>query len=273
MFGRFTEKAQHVIYYAQEEARAMNYPAVGTEHLLLGILREGQSVAAKALLGLGVDLQKARDIVLKTITPGTEPVGNEITITPRVKRVLALAQDEAVRWGVNYIGTEHILLGILRDGEGVASQVLEELNVDPDKVRKQVVALLGGNTNMDANVGGQSGMSNKNRPTLEEFGRNLNEMVRQGKIDPVIGRENEIERVIQVLCRRTKNNPALLGEPGVGKTAIAEGLAQRIVAGKVPELLKDKEVSTLDMGSLVAGSKYRGDFEERLKKIMDEVKA
>lgn len=273
MFGRFTEKAQHVIYYAQEEARAMNYPAVGTEHLLLGILREGQSVAAKALLGLGVDLQKARDIVLKTITPGTEPVGNEITITPRVKRVLALAQDEAVRWGVNYIGTEHILLGILRDGEGVASQVLEELNVDPDKVRKQVVALLGGNTNMDANVGGQSGMSNKNRPTLEEFGRNLNEMVRQGKIDPVIGRENEIERVIQVLCRRTKNNPALLGEPGVGKTAIAEGLAQRIVDGKVPELLKDKEVFTLDMGSLVAGSKYRGDFEERLKKIMDEVKA
>lgn len=273
MFGRFTEKAQHVIYYAQEEARAMNYPAVGTEHLLLGILREGQSVAAKALLGLGVDLQKARDIVLKTITPGTEPVGNEITITPRVKRVLALAQDEAVRWGVNYIGTEHILLGILRDGEGVASQVLEELNVDPDKVRKQVAALLGGNTNMDANVGGQSGMSNKNRPTLEEFGRNLNEMVRQGKIDPVIGRENEIERVIQVLCRRTKNNPALLGEPGVGKTAIAEGLAQRIVDGKVPELLKDKEVFTLDMGSLVAGSKYRGDFEERLKKIMDEVKA
>ena len=199
MFGRFTEKAQHVIYYAQEEARAMNYPAVGTEHLLLGILREG---------------------------------------------------------------------------EGVASQVLDELGVEPEKVRKQVIALLGGNGTMETNVsGGAKGTGNKNRPTLEEFGRNLNELVRQGKIDPVIGRETEIERVIQVLCRRTKNNPALLGEPGVGKTAIAEGLAQRIVSGNVPELLKEKEVFTLDMGSLVAGAKYRGDFEERLKKIMDEVKA
>ena len=274
MFGRFTEKAQHVIYYAQEEARAMNYPAVGTEHLLLGILREGESVAARALIGMGVDLEKVREIVLRTLAPGKEPVGNEITITPRVKKVLALAQDEAVRWGVNYIGTEHLLLGILREGEGVASQVLDELGVEPEKVRKQVIALLGGNGTMETNVsGGAKGTGNKNRPTLEEFGRNLNELVRQGKIDPVIGRETEIERVIQVLCRRTKNNPALLGEPGVGKTAIAEGLAQRIVSGNVPELLKEKEVFTLDMGSLVAGAKYRGDFEERLKKIMDEVKA
>ena len=184
-----------------------------------------------------------------------------------------MAQDEAAHWGVNYIGTEHLLLGILREGEGVASQVLAQLGVEPEKVRKQVIALLGGANPMDVNTGSAKGMGGKNRPTLDEFGRNLNEMVRQGKIDPVIGRETEIERVIQVLCRRTKNNPALLGDPGVGKTAIAEGLAQRIVAGKVPELLKDKEIITLDMGSLVAGSKYRGDFEERLKKIMDEVKA
>ncbi len=274
MYGRFTEKAQHVIYYAQEEARAMNYPAVGTEHLLLGILREGESVAARALIDMGIDLESVREIVLRTLAPGDKPVGNEIAITPRVKKVLALAQDEAVHWGVNYIGTEHLLLGILREGEGIASQVLEELDVDPEKARKQVMALLGGSGNMDSNVsGGTKGVSNKNRPTLEEFGRNLNELVRQGKIDPVIGRADEIERVIQVLCRRTKNNPALLGEPGVGKTAIAEGLAQRIISGKVPELLKDKEVFTLDMGSLVAGAKYRGDFEERLKKIMDEVKA
>ena len=273
MYGRFTEKAQHVIYYAQEEARAMNYPAVGTEHLLLGILREGESVASKALTNMGVDLQKTREIVLQLLSPGQDPVGDEIAITPRVKKVLVLAQDEAAHWGVNYIGTEHWLLGILREGEGVASQVLAQLGVEPEKVRKQVIALLGGANPMDVNTGSAKGMGGKNRPTLDEFGRNLNEMVRQGKIDPVIGRETEIERVIQVLCRRTKNNPALLGDPGVGKTAIAEGLAQRIVAGKVPELLKDKEIITLDMGSLVAGSKYRGDFEERLKKIMDEVKA
>jgi len=274
MFGRFTEKAQHVIYYAQEEARAMNYPAVGTEHLLLGILREGESVAARALSDIGVDLNQVRELVLKTLMPGQEPVGSEIAITPRVKKVLALAQDEAVRWGVNYIGTEHLLLGILREGEGVASQVLEELGADPGAIRKQVIALLGGSGSMESNVtGGGNYTSAKNRPTLEEFGRNLNELVRQGKIDPVIGRATEIERVIQVLCRRTKNNPALLGEPGVGKTAIAEGLAQRIISGNVPELLKEKEVFTLDMGSLVAGAKYRGDFEERLKKIMDEVKA
>ena len=273
MYGRFTEKAQHVIYYAQEEARAMNYPAVGTEHLLLGILREGESVASKALTNMGVDLQKTREIVLQLLSPGQDPVGDEIAITPRVKKVLVLAQDEAAHWGDSYVGTEHLLLGILREGEGVASQVLAQLGVEPEKVRKQVIALLGGANPMDVNTGSAKGMGGKNRPTLDEFGRNLNEMVRQGKIDPVIGRETEIERVIQVLCRRTKNNPALLGDPGVGKTAIAEGLAQRIVAGKVPELLKDKEIITLDMGSLVAGSKYRGDFEERLKKIMDEVKA
>lgn len=273
MFGRFTEKAQHVIYYAQEEARAINYPAIGTEHLLLGILREGQSIAAQALQGLGVNLENARDVVQQMIVPGNDPVGSEIGITPRVKKVFALAQDEAVRWGVSYIGTEHILLGILREGEGVASQALAELNVEPEKVRRQVIALLGGTT-MD-HVVSASGkhVGRSNCPTLEEFGRNLNEMAKQDKIDPVIGRDTEIERVIQVLCRRTKNNPALLGEPGVGKTAIAEGLAQRIINGKVPEILRKKTIIALDMGSLVAGSKYRGDFEERIKKIMDEVKA
>ena len=273
MFGHFTEKAQRVMYYAQEEARAMRYPAVGTEHLLMGLLREGDSVAARALLELGVTLEKVHELISQVVTPGSTSVGNEIAITPRVKKVLQLAQEEAVRWGVNYIGTEHLLLGLLREGEGLAAQVLQALDVQPANVRKQVMALLGGTGTMDANIsGGQKGVSGKQRDMLNEFGRNLNALVQQGKIDPVIGRDTEIERVIQVLCRRTKNNPALLGEPGVGKTAIAEGLAQRIVSGNVPELLRNKEVFTLDIGSMVAGARYRGDFEERLKRIMDEVK-
>ncbi len=273
MFGHFTEKAQRVMYYAQEEARAMRYPAVGTEHLLMGILREGDSVAARALLELGVTLEKVHELISQVVTPGNTVIGNEIAITPRVKKVLQLAQEEAVRWGVNYIGTEHLLLGLLHEGEGLAAQVLQALDVHPDALRKQVMALLGGTGTMDANIaGGTKSTSAKNRDMLNEFGRNLNELVEQGKIDPVIGRDTEIERVIQVLCRRTKNNPALLGEPGVGKTAIAEGLAQRIVNGNVPELLRNKEVFTLDIGSMVAGARYRGDFEERLKKVMDEVK-
>ncbi|MBO5366077.1 MAG: ATP-dependent Clp protease ATP-binding subunit [Peptococcaceae bacterium] len=273
MFGHFTEKAQRVMYYAQEEARAMRYPAVGTEHLLMGILREGDSVAARALLELGVTLEKVHELISQVVTPGNTVIGNEIAITPRVKKVLQLAQEEAVRWGVNYIGTEHLLLGLLHEGEGLAAQVLQALDVHPDALRKQVMALLGGTGTMDANIaGGAKSTSAKNRDMLNEFGRNLNELVEQGKIDPVIGRDTEIERVIQVLCRRTKNNPALLGEPGVGKTAIAEGLAQRIVNGNVPELLRNKEVFTLDIGSMVAGARYRGDFEERLKRVMDEVK-
>ena len=273
MFGHFTEKAQRVMYYAQEEARAMHYPAVGTEHLLMGLLREEDSVAARALLERGVTLDKVHELISQVITPGNMMVGNEIGITPRVKKVLQFAQEEAVRWGVNYIGTEHLLLGLLREGEGLAAQVLQALDVEPDSVRKQVKALLGGTGTMDANIaGGQKGVSGKQRDMLNEFGRNLNELVQQGKIDPVIGRDTEIERVIQVLCRRTKNNPALLGEPGVGKTAIAEGLAQRIVTGNVPELLRNKEVFTLDIGSMVAGARYRGDFEERLKRVMEEVK-
>ena len=273
MFGHFTENAQRVMYYAQEEARAMHYPAVGTEHLLMGLLREEDSVAARALLERGVTLDKVHELISQVVTPGNIMVGNEIGITPRVKKVLQFAQEEAVRWGVNYIGTEHLLLGLLREGEGLAAQVLQALDVEPDSVRKQVKALLGGTGTMDANIaGGQKGVSGKQRDMLNEFGRNLNELVQQGKIDPVIGRDTEIERVIQVLCRRTKNNPALLGEPGVGKTAIAEGLAQRIVTGNVPELLRNKEVFTLDIGSMVAGARYRGDFEERLKRVMEEVK-
>lgn len=273
MFERFTEKAQKVLYFSEQEARNMNHPAVGTEHILLGILDEGQSIAAKALVALGIDLQSAREAVVRLVAVGNTPIGNEMLMTPRAKRVFQLAQDEAIHWGVNYIGTEHILLGLLREGEGIASHVLADLGADPDKIRKQVVALLGGNSAMDNTKGnGKKSVDSKNHPTLDEFGRNLNEMVRQGKIDPVIGRNDEIERVIQILCRRTKNNPVLLGDPGVGKTAIAEGLAQKIVDGKVPELLKRKEIIALDMGSLVAGSKYRGDFEDRLKKIMDEVK-
>lgn len=274
MFERLTAKAQRVVYLAQEEARNMHYQSVGTEHILLGILDEGQGVAARALSSLGIEANEVREMVLKMIAPGNAVVGSEMTLTPRAKKVFELAQDEAVRWGVNYIATEHLLLGLVREGEGVAFQVLNALGATPDKIRKQVQALLNGAGNVN-DLNSYQGMSddgNAARGTIDEFGRNLNALVKEGKIDPVIGRENEIERVIQVLCRRTKNNPALLGEPGVGKTAIAEGLAQRIVEGKVPEILRNKEIVTLDMGSLVAGSKYRGDFEERLKKIMDEVK-
>lgn len=273
MFDRLTAKAQRVVYLAQEEARNMHHQSVGTEHILLGILDEGQGVAARALASLGIEANEVRETVLKMIAPGNAAVGSEMTLTPRAKKVFELAQDEAVRWGVNYIATEHLLLGLVREGEGVAFQVLNALGATPERIRKQVQVLLNGAGNVNDLNNYQGGSEdNSARGTIDEFGRNLNALVKEGKIDPVIGRENEIERVIQVLCRRTKNNPALLGEPGVGKTAIAEGLAQRIVEGKVPEILRNKEIVTLDMGSLVAGSKYRGDFEERLKKIMDEVK-
>ncbi len=274
MFERLTARAQKVVYNAQEEARQMHHSSVGTEHILLGILDEGQGVAARALNSLGIEAGEVRETVLKMIAPGNASADAEMALTPRAKKVFELAQDEAVRWGVNYIATEHLLLGLVREGEGVAFQVLNALGATPEKIRKQVQALLNGagNVNDLNNYQGAEESDNANRGTIDEFGRNLNALVKEGKIDPVIGRDNEIERVIQVLCRRTKNNPALLGEPGVGKTAIAEGLAQRIVAGKVPEILRNKEIVTLDMGTLVAGSKYRGDFEERLKKIMDEVK-
>lgn len=276
MFARFTERAQKVLYYAQEEAKSMNYPAVGTEHLLLGLLREGEGVGAKALMALGIDLEKVKETVKKLINIGNEPVIGEIGFTPRAKKVLGLAQDEAFKWGVNYVGTEHILLGLIREGEGVAAQVLLNLGANPDKIRKQVLAFLGGAPFGEAGEGSQRSSiktaASTKTPTLDEFGRDLTALARNNKIDPVIGRQKEIERVIQVLSRRTKNNPVLIGEPGVGKTAIAEGLAQKIIEGDVPEILKDKRVVSLDMGSLVAGSKYRGEFEERLKKVMDEIR-
>ncbi len=276
MLDNFTERAMQVLALAQQEAIAMRQPAVGTEHLLLGIIDEGQGVAAKALESLGLDTDRIKTDVNRMVQPGQAPVTpNQLRITPRVKRVFDLAKDEAVRWGVNYVATEHLLLGIIREGEGVAFQVLVNQGITADKVRAQIIALLGGAQNGAAGqVPGGDGQASEggNGGGLEEFGTNLNKAAKDGKIDPVIGRQKEIDRVIQILVRRTKNNPALIGEPGVGKTAIAEGLAQRIISGDVPELLRNKEIITLNLSNLVAGSKYRGDFEERLKKVVEEVK-
>jgi ATP-dependent Clp protease ATP-binding subunit ClpC len=271
MFERFTERARKVVYLAQQEAARLGHNVVGTEHLLLGLLSEGEGVAAKALESMDIGLEKIRDEVEKIIGSGeTNPFG-EIPFTPRAKRVLELAVDEGRQLGHNYVGTEHILLGLIREGEGVAAQVLKNLGADLDRVRKEVISLLGGNNGGFSEQPGVPRGSNKT-PTLNQFGRDLTDLAKIGKLDPVIGRENEIERVIQVLSRRTKNNPVLIGEPGVGKTAIAEGLAQKIVNGIVPEVLQNKRVVTLDMGSMVAGSKYRGEFEERMKKVMEEIR-
>ncbi|MCL6451345.1 MAG: ATP-dependent Clp protease ATP-binding subunit [Acetobacteraceae bacterium] len=270
MFGRFTERAQRVIILAQEEARRLGYSYVGTEHLLLGLVREGEGLAARALQSLGIDLGRVRAEVEKVIGRGTAASQGEIGFTPRAKKVvMELSSDEARQLGHNYIGTEHILLGLIREGEGVAARVLENLGADLERVRRTVVQLLGGHaaSGAGAKVRGKSAT-----PTLDNFGRDLTALAHEGKLDPVIGREKEIERVIQVLSRRTKNNPVLIGEPGVGKTAIAEGLAQRIADAKVPELLKDRRVVCLDLPALVAGSKYRGEFEERLKRVMDEIR-
>jgi len=268
MFGRFTERAQKVVVLSQEEARRLGHNVVGTEHILLGLAAEGEGVAARALQGMGISLDKVRAEVEKVIGKGESPPQGQIGFTPRAKRVLELAFDEARQLGHTYIGTEHILLGLIREGEGVAAQVLKNLGADLDKVRRQVVELLGGGGAQPA-----KGTRTRKTPTLDQFGRDLTDLAREGKLDPVIGREKEIQRVIQVLSRRTKNNPVLIGEPGVGKTAIAEGLAQKIVAGDVPETLLNKRVVTLDLGALVAGSKFRGEFEERLKKVMDEIRA
>ncbi len=270
MFERFTEKAIKVIMLAQEEARRLGHNFVGTEQILLGLIGEGTGVAAKVLKSMGVNLKDARIEVEKIIGRGSGFVAVEIPFTPRAKRVLELSLEEARQLGHNYIGTEHLLLGLIREGEGVAARVLENLGVDLSKVRTQVIRMLGETAEVTAGGGGQG---RTKTPTLDEFGSNLTQLAAEGKLDPVVGRQKEIERVIQILGRRTKNNPVLIGEPGVGKTAIAEGLAQRIANSDIPDILADKRVVTLDIGLLVAGTKYRGEFEERLKKIMDEIRS
>ncbi|MDP6320862.1 MAG: ATP-dependent Clp protease ATP-binding subunit [Prochlorococcus sp.] len=271
MFERFTEKAIKVIMLAQEEARRLGHNFVGTEQILLGLIGEGTGVAAKVLKSMGVNLKDARVEVEKIIGRGSGFVAVEIPFTPRAKRVLELSLEEARQLGHNYIGTEHLLLGLIREGEGVAARVLENLGVDLTKVRTQVIRMLGETAEVSA--GGGGGKGSTKTATLDEFGSNLTQLASESKLDPVVGRQNEIERVIQILGRRTKNNPVLIGEPGVGKTAIAEGLAQRIQQGDIPDILEEKRVLTLDIGLLVAGTKYRGEFEERLKKIMEEIKS
>ena len=271
MFERFTEKAIKVIMLAQEEARRLGHNFVGTEQILLGLIGEGTGVAAKVLKSLGVNLKDSRIEVEKIIGRGSGFVAVEIPFTPRAKRVLELSLEEARQLGHNYIGTEHLLLGLIREGEGVAARVLENLNIDLTKVRTQVIRMLG--ETAEVGTGANTTKGNLKTATLDEFGTNLTKLASESKLDPVVGRHSEIDRVVQILGRRTKNNPVLIGEPGVGKTAIAEGLAQRIQTGDIPDILEDKRVLTLDIGLLVAGTKYRGEFEERLKKIMEEIKS
>ena len=271
MFERFTEKAIKVIMLAQEEARRLGHNFVGTEQILLGLIGEGTGVAAKVLKSLGINLKDSRIEVEKIIGRGSGFVAVEIPFTPRAKRVLELSLEEARQLGHNYIGTEHLLLGLIREGEGVAARVLENLSIDLTKVRTQVIRMLG--ETAEVGSGASSNKSNLKTATLDEFGTNLTKLASESKLDPVVGRHAEIDRVVQILGRRTKNNPVLIGEPGVGKTAIAEGLAQRIQMGNIPDILEDKRVLTLDIGLLVAGTKYRGEFEERLKKIMEEIKS
>ncbi|MBO3753220.1 ATP-dependent Clp protease ATP-binding subunit, partial [Streptosporangiaceae bacterium NEAU-GS5] len=273
MFERFTDRARRVVVLAQEEARMLNHNYIGTEHILLGLIHEGEGVAAKALESLGISLEGVRQQVEEIIGQGQSAPSGHIPFTPRAKKVLELSLREALQLGHNYIGTEHILLGLIREGEGVAAQVLVKLGADLNRVRQQVIQLLHGYQGKEpAAAGGPAEAAPSTSLVLDQFGRNLTQAAREGKLDPVIGREKEIERVMQVLSRRTKNNPVLVGEPGVGKTAVVEGLSQKIVKGEVPETLKDKQLYTLDLGALVAGSRYRGDFEERLKKVLKEIR-
>jgi ATP-dependent Clp protease ATP-binding subunit ClpC len=279
LFERFTDRARRVLVLAQEEARLLNHNFIGTEHILLGLIHEGEGVAAKALESLGISLEAVREKVEETIGPAGSSTTGSPPFTPRAKKVLELSLREALQLGHNYIGTEHMLLGLVREGEGVAAQVLVSLGADLSRVRQQVIQLLSGYQSPGGKEGATTGGGSQTSPetptgspVLDQFGRNLTQLARERKLDPVIGREREIERVMQVLSRRTKNNPVLIGEPGVGKTAIVEGLAQKIVSGDVPETIKGKQLYTLDLGALVAGSRYRGDFEERLKKVLKEIR-
>src|SRR5947207_11937388 len=277
MFERFTDRARRVVVLAQEEARMLNHNYIGTEHILLGLIHEGEGVAAKALESLGISLEAVRQQVEEIIGQGQQAPSGHIPFTPRAKKVLELSLREALQLGHNYLGTEHILLGLIREGEGVAAQVLVKLGADLSRVRQQVIQLLSGYAgSKEAGGAPTGGGSTESAPSgslvLDQFGRNLTQLAREKKLDPVIGRTREIERVMQVLSRRTKNNPVLIGEPGVGKTAIVEGLAQNIVDDNVPETLHLKQLYTLDLGALVAGSRYRGDFEERLKKVLKEIR-
>ena len=268
MFGRFTERAQQVLVLAQEEAKRLNNNFIGTEHILLGLVREGSGIAPRALQNLGVELPKIRMEVEKIIGKGEKSSVQGISYTPRAKKVIELAIEEGQNFGHNYVGTEHLLLGLLREGEGIAAQVLTNMGVDLKKARREVIQLLGGEMQMSSS---QTGKSAPQTPTVDNFGRDLTKLGKEGKLDPVVGRDQEIERVIQILSRRTKNNPVLIGEPGVGKTAIVEGLATRITEGNVPDILLDKRVVTLELAAVVAGTKYRGEFEERLRKLMQEL--
>ncbi len=279
MFDRFTERARKVIILAKEEAKRFNHDYIGTEHILLGLIKEGESVAAAVLQNLGLSLDTIRLEVEKLVQFGPSTVvSGDIPFTPKAKKVIELALDEARRLGHNYIGTEHLLLGLIKEGEGVASHVLMNVGLDLNKVRAEVIKLLGSTTPSGEpgaaapSMGGPAGKAKTKTPALDAFGRDLSQLAREGKLDPVVGRNDEIERVIQILARRTKNNPVLLGEAGVGKTAIVEGLAQKIIAGDVPEILIDKRIVVLDLALMVAGTKYRGQFEERIKAVMDEIR-
>src|ERR1700683_5070243 len=279
MFERFTERARQVVVLAQEEARTLKHNYIGTEHILLGLLREEEGLAARVLESLDITVERVRGQVVRIVGSGEEVTSGQIPFTPRAKKVLELALREALSLGHNYIGTEHILLGLVRENEGVAARILLDFDADSEKIRNEVIRMLsgpGGRRQQSGGAGagagaGPSGEGKKSSKLLDQFGRNLTKLAAEGKLDPCVGRETEIERIMQILSRRTKNNPVLVGEPGVGKTAVVEGLAQRITSSEVPELLKNKQIYTLDLAALVAGSKYRGEFEERLRKVMKEI--